>query len=79
MAVYVSGLVLVTAAVELLIAVVIAARATGVPSASSEFWPIYFGVIIVLVAAGGLLIPRGLRELRTDSTAEPARADGSAP
>lgn len=64
MAVYVTGLVLVTAAVELVIAFFIAVRSTSVPASSSDFWTVYFGATVALVVAGGVLIPRGLSELR---------------
>ena len=65
MAVYVTGLVLVTAAVELVIAFFIAVRSTTVPSSSSGFWSVYFGAIVALVVAGAVLIPRGLHGLRS--------------
>ena len=64
MAVYVTGLVLLTAAVELVIAFFIAVRSASVPSSASSFWSAYFGVIIALVVAAGVLVPRGLRALR---------------
>ena len=64
MAVYVTGLVLLTAAVELVIAFFIAVRSTAVPSAASSFWSVYFGVIVALVVAAAVLVPRGLRTLR---------------
>lgn len=65
MAVYVTGLVLLTAAVELVIAFFIAVRSVSVPSSSSDFWSAYFGVIVVLVIAAGVMVPRGLRTLRS--------------
>ncbi len=64
MAVYVIGLILVTAAVELLIAYVIATRANDVAQ-SSTLWPTYFGAVIGLAVSGGVLIPRGLSALRS--------------
>ena len=69
MAVYVTGLVLVTAGVELVIAYFIAGRNGSVPPSSSSFWWVYFGVIVVLVVAGAVLIPRGLRALRAPAPA----------
>lgn len=74
MAVYVTGLVLVTAGVELVIAFFIAARNASVPPSSSNFWWIYFGVIVALVVAGAVLIPRGLRTLH--ALAPPTEAAG---
>ena len=73
MAVYVTGLVLVTAAVELVIAFFIAVRSTDVPASSSDFWSFYFGATVALVIAGAVLIPRGLSELR--AAASPADVD----
>lgn len=65
MAVYVTGLVLVTAAIELVIAFFIAVRSTTVPASSSGFWSVYFGAVVALVVAGAVLIPRGLHGLRS--------------
>ena len=64
MAVYVTGLVLLTAAVELVIAYFIAVRTTSVPASSSSFWSVYFGAVVALVVAAAVLIPRGLEALR---------------
>ena len=63
MAVYVAGLVLITGAVELVLALFVAAR-TSMPSPSSLFWPAYLGALIALVSGGGVLILTGLREIR---------------
>ena len=72
MAVYVTGLVLLTAAVELVIAYFIAVRTTTVPASSSSFWSVYFGAVVALVIAGAVLIPRGLQALRVPNPgAEP--------
>jgi hypothetical protein len=62
MAVYVAGLVSITAAVELTLALLVASRGS-VPAASSLFWPVYLAVLIALVVAGAILIARGLGEL----------------
>jgi hypothetical protein len=63
MALYIAGLVLATAAVELLIAYVIATH-VGLGSATSTFWLVYFLVVIGLAVAAGILIAKGLSELR---------------
>jgi hypothetical protein len=65
MAIYITGLVLITGAVELLLALLVASR-TSVPSASSLFWPAYLAVLIALVVAGAILIARGLEVLHRD-------------
>jgi hypothetical protein len=73
MAIYITGLVLITGAVELLLALLVASR-TSVPSASSLFWPAYLTVLIALVVAGAILIARGLEVLHRDR----ARAETAA-
>jgi hypothetical protein len=65
MAIYITGLVMITAAVELILALVVASR-SSVPAASSLFWPVYFSVLIALVVAGAVLIVRGLGALRRE-------------
>jgi len=75
MVVYLTGLVMVTAGIELTLALVLASQGK-VPSPASEFWPVYLVVNIGLFAAGGLLVPRGLLELRTE---ERARRDAPVP
>lgn len=71
MAVYVIGLVLVTAAIELVIAFFIAAHSTHVPSSTSSFWWVYLGALVILVTSGGVLVARGLFELRGGAGAPP--------
>jgi hypothetical protein len=72
MALYVTGLILITGAVELVLALLVASR-SSVPAASSLFWPLYIGVLIGLVVAGAILIVRGLYALRRERIpAEPA-------
>ena len=74
MAIYVTGLVLLTGAVELVLAYFVASRTT-VPPASSLFWPAYLGALIVLVVAGALLVARGLELLRRDRVPTEPSAD----
>ncbi len=64
MLLYVVGLVLVTAAVELVIAFLFSTHG-AIPSQSSAFWIAYIGAVVVLLGAGGALIPRGLHRLRS--------------
>lgn len=73
MAVYLSGLLLITAAIELTLALFLATQGK-VPSPSSDFWVVYLVVDVVLFAGGGVLVPRGLTQLRagpTESAGEP--------
>ncbi len=65
MALYVSGLMMLTGAIELLLAFVIRTH-ISMPDESSIFWPIYFGAVGLLTLAGGTLVARGLRELRAE-------------
>lgn len=67
MALYVTGLVLIIGAVELVLAVLIVLR-SSVPSDSAAFWSAYFGAIVVLGIVGALLVRRGLRGLRSAAT-----------
>ncbi len=63
MAVYISGLVMITGAVELVLALFVADRAS-VPALPSLFWAAYLGTVVALVIVGALLVVRGLRALR---------------
>jgi hypothetical protein len=73
MAIYITGLVLIIGAVELVLALVVASHGTNAPPASSLFWPVYLAVLIALVVAGALLIARGLGEIhRPAAVPEPA-------
>jgi hypothetical protein len=73
MALYLSGLLLMTASIELTLALLLAARG-AVPSPSSAFWLLYLTVDIALIAGAGLLIARGLLRLRTGSVTLPSEA-----
>jgi hypothetical protein len=63
MALYLLGLLLITAGIELTLALVLASQGR-VASPSSIFWAIYLIVDIAMFSGGGLLIPRGLSRLR---------------
>lgn len=63
MAVYLVGLLLLTAGIELTLALLLASQGK-VPSPSSEFWVVYLGVNIAFYTGGGVLVPRGLGALR---------------
>lgn len=76
MVVYITGLVLVTAAIELTIALVLASRG-ALPSPSSAFLLVYLLVDIGLFATGGFLVARGLRSLRSERPS--ARSDATTP
>lgn len=64
MAVYLVGLLLITAAIELTLALFLATQGK-VPSPTSDFWVVYLVADVALFAGGGLLVPRGLAQLRS--------------
>jgi len=64
MAVYLVGLILITAAIELTLALLLATQGK-VPSPSSDFWVVYLLADVVLFSGGGVLVPRGLSQLRS--------------
>ncbi len=76
MLLYVTGLVLITGAVELGIAYFLSTRG-AVPAVLSTLALVSFAVVVALVAAGGVLIYRGLRALRSrsESASETSSAD----
>jgi|GEM_PF-2937331 len=79
MAVYLVGLLQVTAAIELTLALLLASQGK-VPAPSSDFWPVYLFVDIALVAAGGILIARGLETMHSPTPeASPDPAEDNPP
>jgi len=74
MILYIIGLVLVTSAVELTIALVLAGRG-AVPAPSSGFLLVYLVVDIGLFAAGSLVVATGLRTLRSAAPSAEAPPD----
>lgn len=70
MAVYLAGLVMLTGAIELTLALLLASQGK-VPTPSSAFWTVYLGVDIALLAIGGILVARGLGTLRSGVRAGP--------
>jgi len=74
MAFYVAGLVLITGAVELVLALLVTSR-TSVPAPSSLFWPVYLVAVIALVGGGAVLILAGLREIHRKRAAVEAAAE----
>jgi hypothetical protein len=64
MVVYITGLVLVTSAIELTLALVLASWG-ALPSPSSSFLLIYLLIDVGLFVAGGFLVAGGLRTLQT--------------
>lgn len=71
MAVYLSGLVLVTGAIELTLALFLASQGKFA-APSSTFWVVYFAADVAMFAFGGVLVPLGLMQLRTSSDGSPA-------
>jgi hypothetical protein len=65
MVVYISGLVLLTAAIELTLALVLASRG-ALPAPSSSFLLAYLLVDIGLFVAGGIVVTQGLRTVRSE-------------
>jgi hypothetical protein len=78
MAVYIVGLLLITAAIELTLALVLASQGK-VPSPSSDFWLLYLTVDIAFVAVGGFLVPRGLSALRSTAPGSPTDPTSGGP
>jgi len=68
MALYVSGLLLLTAAIELTLALFLASQGK-VPGPSSSFYAIYLAVDLGLYAGAGLLMALGLSRLRSGTSA----------
>ena len=64
MAIYLSGLLCITSAIELTLALFLATQGK-VPAPSSGFWVIYRVADIAMFSGGGILIPRGLSRLRS--------------
>jgi len=64
MVAYIAGLVLVTAAIELTLALVLPSRG-AVPAPSSSFLLVYLVVDIGLFSAGGLVVAMGLQRIRS--------------
>lgn len=75
---YITGLVLVTSAVELSIALVLTRRG-ALPAPSSSFLLVYLLVDIGLFVVGGFLASRGLRAIRSERPPVPAEAPSEQP
>jgi hypothetical protein len=78
MAVYVVGLLLLTGAIELTLALFLAVQGK-VPAPSSDFWVVYLFIDIGLIAAGGILVQRGLASLRAPARPAPDAPDSANP
>jgi hypothetical protein len=74
MVVYITGLVLVTSAIELTLALVLASRG-AVPAPSSGFFLVYLLVDIGLFSAGSLVVTKGLQTLRSERSVSEGVAD----
>lgn len=70
MAIYLSGLLLITAGIELTLALFLATQGK-VATPSGSFWTLYLIVDIGMFCGGGTLIARGLSRLRSGDRAPP--------
>jgi hypothetical protein len=78
MAVYLAGLLLLAAAIELTLALFLASEGK-VPSPSSDYWTVYLVVDIALFTSGGVLVPRGLETLRSQGIEPPEDLTSQSP
>ena len=67
MVAYIAGLVLVTSAIELTLALLLAGRGP-VPTPSSDFLLVYLLVDIGLFAGGSMVVVRGLQTIQAERT-----------
>ncbi len=70
MAIYLSGLLLITTGIELTLALFLATQGK-VATPSASFWMIYLLVDIGMFCGGGVLVARGLGRLRSGEGAPP--------
>ncbi len=78
MAIYISGMMLVTAAIELTLALFLAVQGK-LPAPSTTFLGFYAVVDIALFTSGGWLVTRGFSRLRAGKLSIPAEASASEP
>lgn len=78
MALYVAGLLLLTSAIELTLALFLAVQGK-LPAPATTFLEIYFGAAVALFAGGGVLMILGLGRLRAGTARPPVETTPSPP